>query len=105
MDWRRREEKNRIENVGGACAIWMSIVIEYVCDILCIVVSMRRAVEGCRVSEGALEEDPIGDCQMSICQNLPHALPTLILPHTWQIGQGSRTRLVDQDKTVLTARF
>lgn len=33
VDWRRREEKKRIENEGEACAIWMSIAIEYVCDI------------------------------------------------------------------------
>ena len=83
-----------MENEGGACAIWMSIVIEYVCDRhLCIVVSIRRAVEGCMISEGALEEDPIGDCQMSVCQNLPHALPTLILPHTWQINISNQPRI------------
>lgn len=89
----------------GACAIWMSIVIEYVCDILCIVSSMRRAVEGCIISDGALEEDPIGDCQMSIYQNLPHALPTLILPHTCKSTKDLEPGLVDQDKTVLTAIF
>lgn len=64
--WIGEKEKKRIESKGGACAILMSIAIEYVCDRhLCIVVSMRRAVEGCIISEGALEEDPIGDCQMS----------------------------------------
>lgn len=73
--WIGEKEKKRIENEGGACAVLMSIVIEYVCDVYAYVVSMTRAVEGCIISEGALEEDPIGDCQMSTVSTKIYPMP------------------------------